>query len=1360
MRIKREKLLHDLHAFTSLGNGVIIGSPGVGKTYLLKELCQSLDEAGMPYLFLPVDQLGDGTEESLRSELSYDGDLIEWLKSLPTTDSNATLFFDAFDAARNEDTRQRFLRLIRRAIQELTGLWNVIVTVRTYDAKKSQELLDLFGNIRDDDRKHYHIEGILCRHLAIPVLTQEEIQQAFDQIPHLKSIYESATEDFKNLLTNPFNLWLLKKILIPLHQIPDFSQIFSEVQLLDLFWQRRIEAPQNEAERQSVLAKVTRQMVEERSLSVRQETVYSPGTNEMSTAQTAWDDLLSDEILAKVSSTRQRIAFSHNILFDYAISVLQIEDDPKEFETFVHRDLFRPVFLRPSLTYFLTRLWYNSPKCFWDVFWHVLPSNRSVHLRLFARLIPTSVIANEARTIVELEPLMEKLRNGEKIGVEAIVRLLQARRSLQVERDSFWIGFFDRLLGHLHIDFAWEFASQTSEILERARARKNIDIIKTCGCIGRCLLGWVWRERIPGGNDPYSRIGSSRAVPIVAKTFSLNVEESRCHLRRVLTITQEDNFPVDLLMSLSIHVDEVWAHDPDFVVLVYRTIFTHHESSKRKTDLMLSGPVLSLTSTRSQDYGACQYQLIMHFPKFLRDTPSFATQAAIQSLNYFIATHHIVPYVQKGVRFEDLTEEFKFRGKSAYYVEDHSYIWDEREYRDEPIEIADELFGYIEELAASRSPGSVLESILDIFRDEVCVAFFWKRLLKTATKFPEIFAPRLHELCTAKPLLIGDGVIFELGTFIETAATEFNTEQILRMEDAILALPKESTHRELPRDTLMRKRDRLIARIPLGQLQTQDGMRIRDRMEQTGQLPENEPPISFESSVEPFSEEDWLQKRGVDTTAPENQPLQRFLKPLENFVSQWKNQKDSPPEEAVIAILPILKDAYATITGIVDSDSELIDSTWNKLGACAAILAGVANETRDDLYAFCREVLLHCADHELPNPDPRRDAQFSSSGYSPSPRHEAAQGLIRLAIRHSNEDILNAIEALAGDPVPSVRMVTIIELPAIYVKSSQRFWKIVENRATYEDNRVVKEFLHGALTRVVEQGPEEERKTTQVLDTLLNRARLLNDTFQTSDAFTTLLFWLAIHRDNSWASKTIEGTFLRDTTQYPEFFTQAVSYVMRNVKPEKLHAPGGQQSMQACVCWLERIVDAASTGVQELCIAADGEWNDGLSRKLRDTYRIIDKVIVGLYFNFAHKSNGSEERTAEVSEDLRCQCYNEVEPLMSRVIAFALGENGVMFARTSHHFMQLLTFFLPCDPQNVLKSAADVATSSKEFGYNLDSLAVAEVVKFVEIVLADYRSEAREGQALDDLVSLLDVFAEVGWSEALRVVWRLDEVFR
>ena len=70
----------------------------------------------------------------------------------------------------------------------------------------------------------------------------------------------------------------------------------------------------------------------------------------------------------------------------------------------------------------------------------------------------------------------------------------------------------------------------------------------------------------------------------------------------------------------------------------------------------------------------------------------------------------------------------------------------------EPIKVADALFEFITELAMSQNP--LLDSLLDVFRDYVWVAFFWKRLLKTAVQFPDIFAPRLFELCTAKPVQI------------------------------------------------------------------------------------------------------------------------------------------------------------------------------------------------------------------------------------------------------------------------------------------------------------------------------------------------------------------------------------------------------------------------------------------------------------------------------------------------------------------------------------------------------------------------------------------------------------------------------
>ena len=170
-------------------------------------------------------------------------------------------------------------------------------------------------------------------------------------------------------------------------------------------------------------------------------------------------------------------------------------------------------------------------------------------MRLVARLIPTSVIANEARGIEQLEPLLEKLRNDEKkdIANEAITRLLQSLQTLQIKRPVPWIDFFDQVSLYLYVNFAWEVATLTTAILEQATEIENADVVDACGRIGRRLLEWVWQERETNESDWYNRFGGRWAVPLVAKTYHTNVEESRALLKKILELPQEENFPISFL---------------------------------------------------------------------------------------------------------------------------------------------------------------------------------------------------------------------------------------------------------------------------------------------------------------------------------------------------------------------------------------------------------------------------------------------------------------------------------------------------------------------------------------------------------------------------------------------------------------------------------------------------------------------------------------------------------------------------------------------------------------------------------------------------------------------------------------------
>ena len=1345
IKINREELRNDLQDFASRGNGVIIGSPGVGKTYLLKELHQHLKSDEIPHLLLPIDQLGDGTLEDLEAGLSYKGALIERLKSVPVSDKKAILLFDAFDAARDEQTRKRFLNLIQQAIHKLSESWNIIVTVRTYDARKSQELLDLFGSFDEVDSTQYRCSEISCSHFTISPFNEDEILQALDQIECPRFVYNEGSDDFKKILAKPFNLWLLEKILRNLSDkdLTALSQIRSEVQLLDRFWQQRIGNETSER----VLRRISHRMVKELSLTVKIDDIYDDVDLDNPVRRTAWDKLQSDEILTKVSSTGQRIAFSHNILFDYAISVLIPDDQPQNFKDFITEDSSLPFFLWPSLTYFFTRLWYyDNSTSFWKVFWYILPHDQSVHLRLVARLIPTSVIANEAHKIDQLKPLLEELRNAEKreVANEAITRLLQSLRMLQIERNALWIDFFDQVSVHLHNEFAWDLATLTSDILERTT---DTNIKEACGRIGRRLLEWVWEKRKVSEDDWYNRLGGYWAVPLVAKTYHTNIEDSRALLEKVLQLTNEDNFPISFLSWLTEHVDRIWESDSEFVMSIYHTVFSHQFTGGGET--IRGGAVLPITTYRRQDFEMCQYRLVKHFPDFLQAAPLPATQAAVRSLNFFIFQEHTV-------KTEDI-EMFNFRGKPTHFVQDHSYIWDAQISSDEPIELADALFEFIAELA--RSEEACLDSLLDVFRDEVVVAFFWKRLLKTGSQFPKIFAPRLFELCIAVPIQRPSEAFYELCLFLKAAASDFTPNELLQIEKSILALPSEATD-ERHRSFLEEDRNRLLAQIPMNLLHTDEAKRIREKMERENDVPENRPPVSFSTSWGSVTEEKWLQTQGVDTTMPENQELQRLSSPLNKFSSDWLN--DAPTQEAVRLILPKLQEAYTKLRSNTEADQETINLLWRNLTDCVAILGRIANHLERNFFAFCRQVLLEAAKHEQPKPNPEHDDQFDDPSYSPFPRHKAAEGILRFAFHQSDAEILDAIETLANDSVPSVRMVTAMRLFMVYNKAPNRFWHIMNNRAIHERNHVVQEYLYLTLARVVSDRKENEAKTTRIMTKLLEHTPLPRGKQGLSDPFANLLMWLAIERENPWAVKIIKDRFFKHPSQFANLLTRAVSQVMKSyVAPKYLETPDGCQRAKRGIKWLEKVIDVVSDEIKELYSISRKSETEEIKKKLRALYTVIDQVITRLYFEVAHGRTQSEKSKEENPYGLRCAFYNEVKPLMEQVIDFAQNpEHGLMFAPTAHYFMQLLTSFLNCNSKEVLHLAAGVVKSSERFGYNLDSIAVRDIVEFVEVVLADHRDEVRDGEALEDLLNLLDMFAKTGWPDALKLVWRLDEVFR
>lgn len=1349
MQIDRHDLVEAFATFARTGSGVVIGSPGVGKTFLLKQFSDKQTNHNELCLYLPIDKLGVTNETELREALKIEVDFFDFLRRESEGSSKTgILILDAFDAARSEDAQRFFLSLIRRSIAKLQSYWTVIVSVRTYDAKKSQELQDIFPRTFSSSiPREYQLFDVYCRHFAIPKLSPEERDQAVRSIEHLDKVYANSSEGFKELLLVPFNLWLVQKILTQEPDINELSTVESEIQLLGLFWKHRVANGRLADARGVLLSRVARKMVDQRSLSVRTDEVFEATANE------AWRSLMTGEVLVYASSSEQRITFGHNILFDYAVSVLLIEDDASKLIEFLTEDPSRPLFLRPSLSFYLTRQWHESANLFWNIFWRMLP-NADLHIRLFARLLSPTVVVNEMRNIDQLDSLTRLLEENQDVAVEGVLRVLQANRMLQKARLGVWMLFLMKISMHIHKEIAWELAFATSDVLDQAKKYDLPVFLQACGAIARNLLLWLWQERSNSPQPWLENLGSVWIVPLVAKSMATAPEQSEQLLRGVLSLLKERDFPIDYFFRLANVIEEVWPTSPGFVADLYKAMFEYQELSDARTQI--GGAVLPMTSTRRQDFELSRYSLIAKYPSFLQAKPAIAARTAIECLNRFVIEEHLRRYDDQLLNIEASIERFDFRGRSASYLRDGSYAWD-RSHADEPINMGNSLFSLIDKIAVSEARSEILDQLLDELRDHAVVAFFWKRLLETGTRQPKVFAPLLFELCIAKPVLTGNETLQEVGSFLEASAPLFTNDQRLEIEKAIMSLPEHGNEEDL--DRLRHVRDRLIGRIPADLVQTEAAKARISEMEENQSVPANDPLFSMSFGFgPPPTEEFWLKQRGIDPKKPENDALLNLTPSLEAFSSRWQNKTST--EDDVASILDQAEVAYEQVMQATEADEAVIESTLTKIAECATAISRAVTDADSRAYQFCRKVLLTCAEHPSPLPHPENDANYTHAYWSPAPRIQAARGLPWLAARKLDAEISEAIERLIGDPKPSVRFLTVIDLFQVIDTSPTFFWRLANRIGETEKNGVVAGGLFRTLSYLA---IKQEDETVKVLDKFFKRLFSGElDVAVIGDAIPTVV-GLAVARENAWALDTVQA-FSNNPIQWARPLRGCAFNAVAFITPQRLEEPEKAQHIDNAISLLSRVIEAAAIGVSEVLKSVNdhGAWTDDLQHKMKDVYGAIDEAVTRLYF--AAKIEGSvsvEHDEAPPTHKQRQLYYFAIKPVLEQIVRFTLSKgNGVLFAPTAHYFMQLLNGVLRYDPKGVLNLAAGVAESSEPSGYTLDSFATTEVVKLVEAVLADYRYDFRDGRPLLDLMSLLDIFAKTGDAQALALVWRLDEIFR
>ena len=499
----------------------------------------------------------------------------------------AFLLIDGLDAARTEASAAA-LRTLIREIGEQGNKWNVVASIREYDAQYSWDLASIFKGTPPD--------GLLLplageplarmRHIVVGRLTEDELQQIGDPgAPELARLLESASPAVAELLRNPFNLRLAAELLDRGTDPQAIREVGSQLDLLGLYWDRRVlggGSLREASSRETVLRRLVEAMSSERVLHVDRDLVEAEVA-----AGPHITDLLSEQVIIEWRPQPEdapqpsTLAFAHHVLFDYAVARLLLRRSTSRLVAFLETDPAFVLLGRPSLEMHYHHLWSVGPQGearekFWET---ALAVCGSPGIPEIGKLIGPSVAAERGLDIQEFMPLLTALASADdSVRVSAENALVYCVRALVAERGSQpeAAGLFCDLAERLSDSFTIRSAYPTSWILSNLVAR--LDQLSAAqaeqvGTASRRLLAWAWSQ------NPGNRWFVGQAIQFVCRTFGTDVGASSELLRRAIKPDHLAQHGSEELIWLATEITSITPHAPALVRDIYRAAFGYRETS-------------------------------------------------------------------------------------------------------------------------------------------------------------------------------------------------------------------------------------------------------------------------------------------------------------------------------------------------------------------------------------------------------------------------------------------------------------------------------------------------------------------------------------------------------------------------------------------------------------------------------------------------------------------------------------------------------------------------------------------------------------------------------------------------------------
>jgi hypothetical protein len=1299
------------------GSLLVIGEPGSGKSAVVSAAASALRKENYEVIQFSVDRLPVDTADGLRDELALTHRLPDLLENWPGT-KPAFLFIDALDATRGGRGEAVFRSLIKEVMALPGNRWRVIASIRSFDLKLGEQFRDVFSGAPPDNNFKDNAFPTV-RHINVPVWSEAEFTQLLSQAPALATAIAQGGKKLRDLAGVPFNTRLLADLLSTGLSAPAFGEVGSQVELLAMYWSRRVTPLGNAADvclRAALELMVTSHTLQAERLTVARE------------APSGLDALFKANVLVPVVGDRY-IGFRHHILFDYAASRLLI--DPLKIEEITTRLLAQPglaLMLAPALAYALHDVWLNSTSErleFWTAVVELTgqspsdPVARSVAARM------ASDLPIEASDLIGLAAFLNSASHRDKTA-KAFAHIVGSV-TVRVEDGTLstfvpWCKLAADASAHVDI-IAWPLRTLLFQIVGKVA---DSDQRAQLGRAARALLAFALRDARGG---ELVTVG----IDLVGDTYETDIAASRALLSRLLTGERFANYAHADIPPLARKAKNIAAHDPDFAVEIYRAAFTHRVLDTSKT-AMGNSQILAMTSNKRQDYDHARWQLSQYVPGFLERDPVLGVRVLIAALEGQLESEHPTDAKEQSITIA---------GQTVALLDDGSHIWahDPDDRYAHANNAASMIEAFKKRILNAPATDAINLAQLAIARNRM--ALVWARMFLAAARRPDVFGHVMWPFASSLEFLRSNDTRKDAIDAVAAVYSTIGPADKRQFEDAVFTFPFDEY--ENPERAKRRFLATLFGAVGHDYLETDAAKQSLSEATAEAIPRGNDRAFSVfteMSAVEPYY---WLTDAGIDIEVEANAALLRLVeavpgrpapdgthaasvadgaRALTALADAIQNSRPPSPSQMVIdharttllqgcESLARRKLELATESQVVRSLADLVES-YLQVGANAP---GPA-EAQTDLRATAVEAaLLLCSANE--------------------------ETAIRLTPK---------IERLLTDEAEKVRATIADDMGQLWAFAGPTLWRFAEHFARDEQSFLVLQRFTGFLVRAVHHAPEQvetllleliprarretEPRGDRIIEGIGNLIAVLWVNYGQSRSRQLLNDWqtdLAAHTPELGRA----AATLRDTV--------ILGYGTTNEADMRLRR--NAQGLAG------EFVEVSATALERYVALDPASRTDKDHEEVRAAARLLDNVGDQLYFSSgAFRANEKEEASGLVTAESKIAFLDETSELLRR-----MGDVGT--PHTIYYLIDLLASLRLADPPRVFDLVAHALLGAGRIhGFQFESLGADRFVEIVGIFLADHRDIFNDQARRAKLIECLDAFVEAGWPKARRLLYRLPEL--